>query len=51
MEDICAICGIEDVSDLGTLVCYKCSKTINNLGDCKSTAKTEGQKQSAEKKG
>ena len=31
MEDICVICGIEDVSDLGTLVCYKCSKSIDNL--------------------
>lgn len=31
MEDVCVICGIEDVSDLGTQVCYKCSKSIDNL--------------------
>ena len=31
MEDLCVICGVEDVSDLGTQVCYKCSKSIDEM--------------------
>lgn len=29
MEDICVVCGMEDVSDLGTQVCAKCLMSIN----------------------
>ena len=28
MEDVCVLCGIEDVSDMGTHVCVKCYESI-----------------------
>lgn len=33
MEDICVICGQNDVSDLGAQVCIKCNNVNNSKAD------------------